>query len=284
MVTLDIRNPDDLINTYGYIQIQRSLTNSAGGMSDVVAAHPIDTATATDLSTGYTSYSDAAGEEGTHYYRFRYRNAAGTVVSSWSEIYLAGTTIFHNRFRRKMRDINSERYYFENTDITNMLQNAINKLFPATYMESIDETLTTLTNTRKYSFPYGVFRVTDIEFLDSQGDVVGQAQGWSLRARQIVFNTVPQTGLVMRLYVEKPFRKLAEVPETMDDLILDLMQLEAYETFEADRTQYYKYTTVTNPEGGNLPSIARIIERLRATTEGRLNSQRRVRRAVTYTP
>ncbi len=43
------------------------------------------------------------------------------------------------------------------------------------------------------------------------------------------------------------------------------MRLDAYETFEADRSRYYKYTTTTNPEGGNLPSMRRVIEGLQAT-------------------
>jgi hypothetical protein len=274
---LDIRNPDDLTTTYDQIHIQSGAASDGSDMS-TLATIDIDTTTATDLSMGFTSYADTAGVAGTTYYRFRYKNSGSGVYSSYSDIFLGGATVMHTRFRRKMRDTNSANYYFTNDDITDMLQNAVNNLFPHTYNEVIDESLTTLTDTEKYSFPIGVFRVNDIEFVNTDGTVYSNPKGWKVRARQIIFSNTPPTGYIMRLYADKRFLKFAEVPEQFDGLILDMMRQQAFETFEADRTKYYRYQSVANPEGGNLPSIKGVIERLELTIPRRLNSLRRVRR------
>lgn len=274
---LDIRNPRDGIATYDQIEIKGSANSDMSSSSTVTSSLSIDTSKATDLSTGYTQITDGTGYA---YYQFRYKNSISGATSNWSPIFAADTSILHARFRRKMKDTNSQKYFFSDADISDFLQNAIYKLFPHTYNECIDETLTPATNTFKYSFPTGIARVNDIEYIDAQGNVAGKPTGWSIRAKQIIFDRVPQTGYTFRLYADKMFQKLAEVPEYLDDLILDLMRLQAYENFEADRTSYYQYTTTVNPDGGNVPSIARIIERLTATTDKRLNALRRVRRAA----
>lgn len=246
-------------------------------MANISTNTPIDTTTANDLSTGFTSYVDASGDTAS-YYRFRYKNSVSAAVSSYSDIFQAGTTVMHARFRRRMRDANSANYFFTNADIDTMLANSIKKLFPHTYNEFIDESLSTNGTTMKFSFPVGVNRVNDIEFLNSSGEVVSLSRNWKLRARQIIFDDAPSSGYTLRLYCDKMFKKLAEVPDLFDDLILSLMSLEAYETMEADRSRYYRYQSVANPEGGNLPSIKGVIERLEVTTKQRLNSLRRVRR------
>ena len=274
---LEIRNPEDLTTTYDQIHIQYGLV-ADGSDFGTLATIDINTATATDLTMGYTAYLHTAGTAGTTYYRFRYKNSVSSAFSSYSDIFLGGTTIMHTRFRRKMRDTNSANYYFTNDDITTMLQLAIYKLFPHTWNEVIDESLTTLAATEKYSFPIGVFRVNDIEYIDTNGEFYSNPKNWKVRARQIIFSDTPPSGYTMRLYADKKFSKLAEVPEQFDDLILDLMRQQAFETFEADRTKFYRYTTVANPEGGNLPSIKGVIERLEVTIPKRLNSLRRVRR------
>jgi len=278
-VRIEIRNPDDLELTYDQIEIQRATSNSAAAMANIKTDLAIDETTANDLSTGYTAYLDADGTSGTHYYRFRYKASSSGAVSSYSNIFLSGTSVLHTRFRRRMRDTNSANYFFTDDDVTTFLSNAINKLYPHTYNEVIDESLTTLADTEKYTYPLGVFRINEIEFVDSSGQILGSPKGFKKRARQIIFNTTPPVGYTIRLYAEKQFQKLAEVPSLFDDLILDLMQLEALQTMEMDRSKYYRYTTVTNPEGGNMPSIARSIERLEITTQKRLNSLRRTRRA-----
>lgn len=274
---LDIRNPKDLTTTYNQIEIRGSANSDMSSPTTLTSSLTIDTSTASDLSTGYTSYTDGTGYA---YYQFRYKQSSSSAVSDWSDIFAADTTIMHTRFRRKMRDTNAQNYFFTNDDITSFLQNAIYKLYPHTYNEVIDETLIPAANTFKYTFPLGIQRVNDLEYIDSQGNAAGKPNGWSIRAKQIIFDRAPTTGYSFRIYADKMFQKLAEVPEFLDDLILDLMRLQAYEDLEADRSKYYKYTTLVQPEGGNVPSIGRIIERLTATTKDRLQALRRTRRAA----
>ena len=274
---LEVRNPLDLTTTYNQIEIQRGTTSSCSDMANISTSTTIDTSTANDLSTGFTSYTDSGGDTAS-YYRFRYKASVSGAVSAYSDIFQAGTTVMHTRFRRRMRDTNSANYFFTDADIDTMLGNSIKKLFPHTFNEVIDESLSTNGTTMKFSFPVGVNRVNDIEFLNSSGEVVQLSRNWKLRARQIIFDEAPTSGYTFRLYCDKMFKKLAEVPDIFDDLILDLMCLEAYQTMEADRTKYYRYQSVANPEGGNVPSIKGIIERLEVTTKNRLNSLRRVRR------
>ena len=274
---VEIRNPQDLTTTYNQIEIQRGTTSTGSDMADISTSTVIDTTYANDLSTGFTSYTDAGGDTAS-YYRFRFKASASGAVSAYSDIFQAGTTVMHTRFRRRMRDTNSANYFFTNADLDTMVANAIKKLFPHTFNETIDETLSTDGTTMKFSFPVGVNRVNDIEFLNSDGEVTSRPRGWKLRARQIIFDYAPGDGYTIRLYCDKMFKKLAEVPDLFDDLILDLMCLEAYETMEADRSKYYRYQSVARPEGGNLPSMKGVIERLEVTTKQRLNSLRRVRR------
>ena len=271
---LDIRNPKDLTTTYEQIEIYRD-TNSDMSTESLLTTKDINTATASDLSTGYTSYTDTNGDD-THYYRFRYKN--NSVYSSKSDIFQAGTTVMHARFRKKMRDTNSSNYFFSNDEVSEFLTGAIGRLFPHTYNEAIDESLSSVANQEKYSFPVGVNRVNDLELLNAQGEVESRPKNFKIRARQIIFDNPLASGYTMRLYVDKMFTKLAEIPEFLDDLVLDLMRLQAYETLEADRHRYYKYTSVVEPDGGSLPSIRDVIQRITISTERRLNALRRVRR------
>lgn len=273
---LDIRNPDDVTSTYNQIEIRGSANADMSSPTTLTSSLSIDTTTANDLSPGYSSYVDTTGYA---YYQFRYKNSLNAATSEWSDIFTVDTTVMHTRFRRRMRDTNSANYYFTDADVTNLLSNAIKKLWPNTWNESIDETLTTDSATRKYNFPVGVNRVNEIEYVDSSGDAVGKPKRYKIRARQIIFDSPPPDGYTLRLYCDKMFLKLAECPPHLDDLILDLMTLDAYQTFHAHRSTFYKYTTVTNPEGGNLPSITEMMKTLAIATKDRLNSIRRVRRA-----
>ena len=275
---LEIRNPSDNDSSFNQIEIQRNTVDSATGMADISTNTVIDTTNASDISNGFTKYTDSTGVIGTHFYRYRFKNTTTSNNSAYSEIFPAGASIFHPRFRRRMRDTNLANYFFTNADIDTMLGNAIKKLFPHTYNEVIDETLSTDGTTMKFSFPVGVNRVNDIEFLNSDGEVSGRPRNWKLRARQIIFDYAPSDNYTLRLYCDKMFKKLAEVPDLFDDLILNLMVLEAYQIMEADRSKYYRYQAVARPEGGNLPSIKGVIERLEVTTKQRLNSLRRIRR------
>ena len=277
---VDVRNPKDVTDTYNQVEIQRNTSDSATGMADIKTDLVIGTGKVTDVSPGYSSYNDSAGVVGTHFYRYRHKNTTDSNTTGYSRIFPAGGSVLHPQFRRRMRDTNSANYFFTNDDISDLVRNAINKLFPRVYMEAIDESLTTLADTEKYNYPLGVFRINQIEFINSDGTIYSSPKNYKKRAKQIIFDTTPPTGYTIRLYVDKQFTKAVEVPELYDDLLLDLMQLEALQTFENERSKYFRYTTVTNPEGGNLPSIARVIERLEITTEKRLQSLQRVRRAT----
>ena len=134
---VEIRNPQDLTTTYNQIEIQRGTLADGSNMADISTNTVIDTTYANDLSTGFTSYTDASGDTAS-YYRFRFKASASGAVSSYSDIFQAGTTVMHTRFRRRMRDTNSANYFFTNADIDTMLLNSIKKLFPHTYNETID--------------------------------------------------------------------------------------------------------------------------------------------------
>lgn len=272
---IDIRNPNDLTATYDQIEIQGSANSDMSSPTTLTSSLAIDTSTANDLSTGYTSYLDSTGY---NYYRFRYKVSASAAVSDWSDIFAANTTVMHTRFRNRMHDTNSANYYFTNAQVTDILANAINKLYPASWNEVIDETLSSSGTEEKYTFPVGIFRVNQIELIDSAGEVQSRPLNYQIVGRKIIFTHPLTSGYTLRLYADKKFSKLGEVPEEFDSLILDLMTLEAYQSFEADRSRYFKYTTVTNPEGGNLPSLKSVVERYEAITKLRLNELRRVRK------
>lgn len=274
MLTLEIRNPKDVINTF--LQIEISRADAQGGSYAVVKADlDIDDDTASDLSQGYSTWSDPTGDA-TKWYKFRYRN--GSTYSAYSNEYQGGTCELDARFRVEMRDNNSNDYFFDSTTVANFRKDAVYSLYPYTWNESIDESLTTLANTVKYNFPEGVTRVNDIEFIDANGNVVADPKNWKTRARQIIFNTVPMVGYTMRLYVDKMFTKVSEVPELFDEYLLDYMKYKAYKVFEADRTQYYKYNTLIKGDGSSTPMISRTILVLKDNLDSRLNKLRRVRK------
>jgi len=275
MLTLEIRNPKDLDTTYDQIEINRA-TSQGGSYSIIKADLDIDISTASDLSQGYTVYSDTDGDTD-KWYKFRYRN--GSTYSQYSNEYQGGTCEMDARFRIEMADNNSNDYFFTNATVANFRKDAIYSLYPYTWNEAIDETLTTLAGTVKYSFPYGVTRVNDIDFVDStDGSIINSPSNWKPRAKQIIFTQVPPVGYIMRLYVDKMFLKISEVPEVFDEYILDYMKYKAYKVFEADRTQYYKYNTLIKGDGSSAPMISRTLIVLKDSLDSRLNSLRRARK------
>lgn len=270
---VEIRNPKDIISTF--LQIEISRATAQGGSYSVIATPDIDDTTASDLSQGYTAYNDSGGSS-TSWYKFRYKN--GSTYSPYSDEFQAGLTEMHTRFRREMHDSNSNNYFFSNAEIDDYLHDAVFSLWPNTWFEDIDESLTTLNTQEKYNYPYGVTRISEIEYVDSNGTVVGVAKGWKPRARKIIFNIAPTSGYTMRLYVDKMFTKFSEVPEVFDEYIIAYMKLKAYEVLLADRSQYYKYNSVVKAEGGNMPSLSREIDRLEKKISTRLNQLRRYRK------
>ena len=173
-VKLDLRNPDDLTSTYNQIEIQRATSNTVAGMADIKTDLAISSTYASDLSTGYTSYTDDTGTEGTHYYRFRYKISSSGATSSYSDIFPAGGSVFHTRFRRRMRDTNSNSYFFTDDDIETFGTEVVEELYPMTYTETyLDSMITPDGSTEIFTFATGVTRVTDIEIVNSSGENQG---------------------------------------------------------------------------------------------------------------
>lgn len=278
-----MRNPSDLTSTYDQIEISRSDT-SGGSFSTITTTLgsgliAIDTTTASDLSMGFSAVTDATGDT-TKYYKFRYKISASSSFSSSSAEFLGGSTTVDTIFRRRMRDTNSADYFFSSDDVAALRRDAIFSLWPSTWFESIDESLTTVSGQEKYSFPTGVTRVNDMQFIDSAGNVVSNPKGWDVRARQILFNYAPASGYTIRLFAEKMFRKLAEIPEVFDEYIVNYMMRGAYKIIQSDRAIFYKYNAVARSEGGNLPSIRLILGDLDEEIKRRRDELRRVRKAT----
>ena len=278
-IKLELRNPDDLTSTYDQIQIQRATSNSADDMVSISTSLSISTTYASDLSTGYTSYTDETGTEGTHYYRFRYGNSSSGIVSSYSDIFPAGGSVYHTRLRRRMRDTNSNNYFFTDDDIEIFVTEMVDGLYPITWTETyLDDMIIPDGTTEAFTFATGVTRVNDMELINSSGDNQGSIKGWKLRGRYVIFDTAPSSGDTIRVWVEKKFTKAAEIPEQWDGYVLHKLMLKAYETLEADRRRYYKYNSVAKPEGGNLPSLDKIITRLEIQLQRQERLLRRVRK------
>lgn len=277
-VILKIRNPIDLTTTYDQVDIERATSNSAAAMSNIATTN-IDTTTASDLSSGYTSYTDSSGTVGAHYYRFRYKISSSGTYSSYSDIFLAGGSVLQSRFRRIMRDTNSNSYFFTADDLDFFEQQAVSRLWPITWIETYSDTAFVPDNTTEiFNFPVGVTRLNSIDVLDSSGEYVGRKLNWKVRGKTLLFDNAPSSDLTLRAWVEKMFTDIAEVPEIWDTHILNLMKLQAYESFEADRARYYKYNSVAKPEGGSLTSFNNIITRLETQIKLREQQLRRVRR------
>jgi len=117
-----------------------------------------------------------------------------------------------------------------------------------------------------------------MQFLDSNGNVSATVTDYEVASRQFIFPFAPASGYTIRLFCDKMFLKAAEVPEIFDSYLLEYMMWQAWKVLEADRSKYYRYTSVAKPEGGNLPSIRATIERLELSLARRLNALRRVRK------
>ena len=269
------RNPEDRIATYDQVEFHRA--DSSGGTFSVIATSNIDQTTITDLSPGYTSYTDATGSS-TKYYKVRWKISSSGITSSLSDEFQGETTVLDSRFRRTMRDTNAVNYFFTNDDVANFRRDAIYSLWPHAWQEGYDDTLTSDDATEIYTLPAGVTRVNKIQLLDTDGKVVSRLSDYEVQSGKIIFPSAPTEGYTMRLWVEKMFTKSEEVPEAYDSYLLEFMQLQAYRVLEADRTRYYKYTTVAKPDNGGISNIRDIIIRLEASTERRLNALRRVRK------
>lgn len=276
-ILIELRNPPDLDATFDQLEIERA--TELGGSYANVTTEDISVTNETDISPGYTSYDDSAGDAD-KYYRARFTHSVSGIDSPYTEEFRGGFDVLDALFRRRMRDTNSNKYFFTDNDVQQLRINAIGSLWPAVWIETYDESLTTDGTTMKFTFPSGVFRVNNVEFLDSSGNLAATPGGWSVRGKEIIFRSAPSNGYTLRLLVEKKMTKFAECPQEYDGYLLDFMRLEAFKEFEADRSQFYKYNSVVKAEGGNLPSIRLTINQLQESTKNRLESLRRVRRAA----
>jgi hypothetical protein len=269
------RNPSDGIATFDQIEFHRA--TSSGGTFSVVSTSTIDVSNRTDLSPGYTSYTDATGDN-TKYYKTRYKNSVSSITSTLSIEFQGETTLIDSHFRRRMADTNSASYFFSKDDVEEYRKDAVHSLWPHTWQEGYDDSGTTDGTTEVFTAPAGVTRINKIQLLDDDGTVVSRLSDYEVQSNSIIFPTAPSNGYTMRLWVEKMFTKWEEVPETFDSYLIDFMMLQAYRVLEADRTRYYKYTTVQKPDNGGITNIRDIIIRLEASTERRLNALRRIRK------
>ena len=178
-----------------------------------------------------------------------------------------------------MRDTNSNDYFFTDDDIEIFLDEVVTELYPMTYQEKyLDSMITPDGSTKVFTFSTGVTRLTDIELINSSGENQGSIKGWKIRERYVIFDEAPSSGNTIRCWVEKKFLRIAEVPEQWDGYILNKIRLKAYETFEADRSKYYKYNSVVKPEGGSLPSLDKVITRIEIQILKREKQMRRTRK------
>lgn len=274
-IILEARNPDDGIATYDKVEFHRS--DTLAGSYTLQTTQTIDVSTISDLSPGFTAWIDSTGSS-SKYYKIRWKNNGSGAVSSFSDIFQGETTVLDSRFRKMMRDTNSNNYFFSNDDVSEFRKDAIYSLWPSTWQETTDTSLTSNDQTEIYTLPSGVTRLNSIDLVDTDGNTVGSPTGYSIRSNKIIFPSAPTNGYTMRLWVEKMFVKSAEVPEVFDAYLLDYMMLRAYKELEADRAKAYKYVTVAKPDQGGLNSIRDIILRLESSTEKRLNRLRRVRK------
>jgi hypothetical protein len=274
-LNIEGRNPSDGVSSFDQTEFHRSDTLT--GVYTLQSTKSIDTSTVSDLSPGYTLFTDLTGDT-TKFYKIRWKNSISAATSPYSDAFQGGTTVLDARFRKMMRDTNSNNYFFDNDDVAEFRQDAIFSLWPATWQEGIDTSLTTDETKDIYNLPGGVTRINKIDLLDSEGKLSSRSSSYEIQSNKIIFPVALKTGYTMRLWVEKMFLKSCEVPELFDSYLLDSMMLRAYRELEADRVKAYKYVTVAKPDNGSVTNIRDIIMRLETSTKKRLNELRRVRK------
>ena len=161
-ILIELRNPPDLDATFDQLEIERA--TELGGSYANVTTEDISVTNETDISPGYTSYDDSAGDAD-KYYRARFTHSVSGIDSPYTEEFRGGFDVLDALFRRRMRDTNSNKYFFTDNDVQQLRINAIGSLWPAVWIDTYDESLTTDGTTMKFTFPSGVFRVNNVECL-----------------------------------------------------------------------------------------------------------------------
>jgi hypothetical protein len=274
MLQLYLRNPDDGIVSYNQIRVYRS--DSKTGTYVLITTVDVDQTTITDNSPGYSVYKDPTGTS-SNWYKVSYYNSSSSTESDTSDAFQGETTELDAKIRRRVKDENENKYFFDNDEIAQARDIAIKSLYPATWIDTEYDVVITDLNKKLISLPSYVARVDEILVYDATANFIGSYNAFYQVGNKIrPLNEFP-VGFTFRFTIVKPYKVPAEVPEELDNYLLDVAQIELLKSMEMDRARYYKYTTSIRPEGGNMPSLGRIIDRLEVNANRKLNPYRRVR-------
>jgi len=271
------RNPSDGISTYDKIKFYRATSQT--GTYSLIATQDIDQTTISDNSPGYTKYDEASGTT-SMWYKVSFYNSSSGIESNLSDAFQGGTTQLDTMIRRKMKDNNASNYFFENEEVEDARELAIKSLYPGTWIDTTYDVTITESNKKTITLPSYIARVDDIMVYNDDGDYIGTYLAFKRVGNKLFALSEFPTGYVFRLIITKPYKLAAECPEEFDDYLIWVSQRTLFESMESDRSRYFKYTSVVRPEGSNMPSLNRIIERLEVQIRRRLNELRRVREAT----
>lgn len=274
MEILRIRNPIDGVDSFDKIKIYSS--TSKGGTYALLATVDISLSNAALGYAGYTSYQDNAGSENT-WYKFTYFNSGTSSETSKSEAFHGGNDQLDTMIRIRVKDTNENKYNFTDDEISQAKALAIESLYPATWIDtSYDITITDL-NKKEIVLPVYISRPDKLLVYDANGDYMGEYTRYYRTGRSIrSFDEFP-VGDTIKIVYTKRYQYHAECPEYLDSYLLDIAEIELMKVLELDRSRYYQYTSSVRPEGGNMPSLGKIIERLEVTANRKINPYRRVR-------
>lgn len=277
MITLRHRNPQDGIDSFTQLRVYRATSET--GTYTLLITVSLDITTFTEGYYGYTQYIDSAGND-TYFYKFSYYNPTTLTESSLTSPLQGGTTELDAKIRRRLKDTNSGKYFFLNNEIQDARDFAIQHLYPNTWMEKEYDVLITTSNKAVVTVPSYIKRIDKITMYDENLEYAGILNGYTQTANKLYALDEFPTGYTLRIAYTKKYQYSEECPEEFDSHLVDVASLELLKTMELDRSRYYKYTTSIRPEGGNLPSLSNIIERLEKTTRDRRNDLRRARKVV----
>ncbi|MCL4482637.1 MAG: hypothetical protein M1445_08500 [Bacteroidetes bacterium] len=277
MIILQIRNPDDEVTSYNQIRIYRS--SSQTGVFTLLTTVAIDITTRTDQTQGYTQYTDSAGDTNS-WYKVSYYNSSSAAETDKSDAFQGGTSDLDAKIRRRMKDTNVNKYFFSNEEIADARDMAIQSLWPATWIDTTYEVTITDSNKKTITVPYSVFRVDKIKVYDTNGNLSSENYNAYYKVGNKIYaiGDFP-TNYVFRFIISKPYTLAAECPFTFENYLVMAAELELLRVMETDRSRYYRYTSSIKPEGGNLPSLSRIIDKLEISMARRRNELRRFREA-----
>lgn len=274
MLQLYLRNPDDGVTSYDQIKVYRATSKT--GTYAILTTVDINQATIADNSPGYTLYNDSAGSD-SYWYKASYYNSTSLVETDMSDAFQGETTELDTKIRRRVKDSNENKYFFDNDEIAQARDIAIKSLYPATWIDTTYDVVISDSNKTLITLPSYIARVDGIKVYDSGSNPVGNYISFYKVGNKLYPLSEFPTGYTFRIIITKAYKVPAEVPEELDNYLLDVAEIELLKILEMDRSRYYKYTTSIRPEGGNMPSIGRIIERLEINATKKLNPYRRVR-------